>query len=177
MKQIYALFSLQMQTLVMFAMFLAFIYFPNQNTEINFLPFQISSISWRVAWYYIVLFGLLWIFVFLRVSLLKSLETKVSFRNLVISNVLVASFSLFFLFVPMFSPLSLLMLLLGLLLILIDGAYYYWMKKMPFITLVFVLFVFVNVILVFVCWQEDYKRWTYSSNLVEYCRTDRKSVV
>lgn len=171
MKQICALFSLQMQTLVMFAMFLAFIYFPNQNTEINFLPFQISSISWRVAWYYIVLFGLLWIFVFLRVSLLKSLETKVSFRNLVIANVLVASFSLFFLFVPMFSPLSLLMLLLGLLLILIDGAYYYWMKKMPFLSLVFVLFVFVNVILVFVCWQEDYKRWTYSSNLVEYCRT------
>ena len=42
MKQIYALFSLQMQTLVMFAMFLAFIYFPNQNTEINFLPFQIK---------------------------------------------------------------------------------------------------------------------------------------
>lgn len=171
MKQIYALFSLQMQTLVMFAMFLAFIYFPNQNTEINFLPFQINSISWRVAWYYIVIFGLLWIFVSLRVSLLKSLEASVSFSNLVISNVLVASLGLFFVFVPAFRVLSLLMLLLGVLLLLIDGAHYYWIKKMPFLSLVFVLFVFVNVILLFVCWQEDYKRLAYSSELVEYCRT------
>ena len=57
MKQIYALFSLQMQTLMMFAIFIAFIYFPNLNSEINLLPFQINTISWRAAWYYIVIFG------------------------------------------------------------------------------------------------------------------------
>lgn len=171
MKQIYALFALQMRTLMMFAIFIAFIYFPNLNSEINLLPFQINTISWRATWYYIVIFGLLWIFVSLRVSLLKSLEASVSFSNLVISNVLVASLGLFFVFVPAFRVLSLLMLLLGVLLLLIDGAHYYWIKKMPFLSLVFVLFVFVNVILLFVCWQEDYKRLAYSSELVEYCRT------
>ena len=120
MKQIYALFSLQLQTLVLFVTFLAFIYFPNQDLEINLLPFEINVISWRSAWYYFVVFGLLWIFVFLRISLLKSLDASIAFRKLLVSNVIVALLGLFVVFVPALRVLALLMLLLGVLLSLID---------------------------------------------------------
>ena len=124
MKQIYALFSLQLQTLVLFVTFLAFIYFPNQDLEINLLPFEINVISWRSAWYYFVVFGLLWIFVFLRISLLKSLDASIAFRKLLVSNVIVALLGLFVVFVPALRVLALLMLLLGVLLSLIDVSYY-----------------------------------------------------
>ncbi len=171
MKQIYALFSLQLQTLVLFVTFLAFIYFPNQNLEINLLPFEINVISWRSAWYYFVVFGLLWIFVFLRISLLKSSDASIAFRKLLVSNVIVALLGLFVVFVPALRVLALLMLLLGVLLSLIDVSYYYRANKMPFMSLVFTLFVFVVIILTVVNWQNDCKRLNYSAEFVEYCRT------
>jgi nitrogen fixation/metabolism regulation signal transduction histidine kinase len=171
MKQIYALFSLQMQTLVMFAMFLAFIYFPNQHPEINLLPFEINVISWRAAWYYFVIFGLLWIFVFLRTSLLKSLDKGIPFRKLLVANALVAGVGLFVVLIPAIRVWALLMMLLSVLLVLIDGSYYFRANKMPFMSLVFTLFVFVVIILTVVNWQNDCKRLNYSAEFVEYCRT------
>ena len=56
----------QVQTLFLFVLFIAFIYFPNLNDEINLLPFQLDNISWREAWYYIIIFVLVWFFIYFR---------------------------------------------------------------------------------------------------------------
>ena len=77
MTKIFLMFFKQVRTLFAFVLFIMFIYFPNLNEEINLLPFQIDYILWRDAWYYLVIFILVWFFIFFRISLCKGLRDRV----------------------------------------------------------------------------------------------------
>ena len=170
MKKFLLLFSAQLQTLFVFVMFILFIYFPNLNDEINLLPFQIDAISWRDAWYYIVIFVLVWIFIYLRVEISERLLKVVLLKDLIISDFVIAFFGVFFFFFPKFWLFGLLVLFFALLLVSIDVAVERFKYRANFMYVVLVLFFFVNNILLFVSWQNDYSRLEYSAMVVEECR-------
>ncbi len=163
----------QVQTLFVFVMFIAFIYFPNLNDEINLLPFQIDHISWREAWYYIIIFVFVWIFVYFRVTICKRLHNRVSLKELVVWDLLMMSLGIPFFFVPFFDEFGLLMVFFAILLVTIDVlAFRQKRRYIHFIYVVAVLFIFSNNILLFVCWQNDYKMLGYSQMLVDDYRAD-----
>ena len=171
MRRFFVLFYSQMQTLGMFVLFLAFIYFPNLNIEINLLPFQINNISWRAAWYYIVIFILVWLFIYLRVSIVSRLFEKFCIQEVLLSNLAVVLLGIPFLFVPHFRLFSILMLFFAFLLISID--FFVYKSKytvINFMYIVVILFFAVNNILLFVSWQNDYNQFEYSSYLVNNYR-------
>ena len=100
----------QVQTLFVFVLFIAFIYFPNLNDEINLLPFQIDHISWREAWYYIIIFVLVWFFIYFRVSVSKKLYDRISLKELVVWDLLIMTLGIPFFFIPFFDEFGLLMI-------------------------------------------------------------------
>ena len=173
MKKILALFYWQIQTLLVFVLFIVFIYFPNLNSEINLLPFQINNISWRAAWYYIVIFILVWLFIYFRIHVVNKLFEKFSLKDIILSNFLISILGIPFFFLPHFRLLGGLMIFFALLLNSIDFFIYRLKKsRINFMYIVLILFVAVNNILLFVSWQDDYNRLKYSSDLVDNCRVN-----
>lgn len=170
MKKFLLLFTTQVQTLFMFVLFILFIYFPNLNDEINLLPFEINAISWRAAWYYIVIFFLVWLFIYLRISIVHQIFKGLSFRDLVVWDLAMSLLGVPFFFIPNFRLFGILMLFFSLLLISIDLFSCKVKKKHNFMYIVVILFLFVNNILLFVSWQNDYSRLEYSAKLVDDCR-------
>lgn len=163
----------QVQTLFVFVLFIAFIYFPNLNDEINLLPFQIDHISWREAWYYIIIFVLVWFFIYFRVSVSKKLYDRISLKELVVWDLLIMTLGIPFFFIPFFDEFGLLMISFSLLLVAIDIlAFKLRSGYVYFIYVVAVLFLFSNNILLFVYWQNDYKMVGYSHTLVNDYRVD-----
>ena len=157
----------------MFVLFIMFIYFPNLNDEINLLPFQIDHISWREAWYYIVIFILIWLFISFRISLCKKLYDKLSLKDVIVCDLCVALLGIPFFFIPFFDELGLLMIFFSLLLVSIDLLTFRLNRNyVHFIHIVFILFLFSNCILLFVCWQNDYKMLGFSRTLVNDYRID-----
>ena len=120
MKKILALFYWQIQTLLVFVLFIVFIYFPNLNSEINLLPFQINNISWRAAWYYIVIFILVWLFIYFRVYVVNKLFEKFSLKDIILANSLISILGIPFFFLPHFRLLGGLLIFFALLLNSID---------------------------------------------------------
>lgn len=171
MRKIFTLIALQMQTLVMFALFLLLIYMPYQHTDVNLFPFEINVIFWRSAWYYIVLFFLIYIFVCVRLSLLSSIRNKIPLRTLLYSDSILGLLFLPCFFFSNIRFLTPLMLFFALLLIAIDYYKYQCGVKIRFLYIFVILFFFTNIILVFVNWQNNQNRLLKATELVEYCRT------
>ena len=163
----------QVRTLFWFVVFLALIYFPNLNDEINLLPFQIDYIFWRDAWYYFVIFIFVWLFIFSRVYLCKKSFDSVSLKEFVISDLYVALLGIPFFFIPFYGKIGLLMIFLSLLLVSIDMLTFKLKQNyVHFIYVVLVLFLSSNIILLLVCWQNDHKMLDLSHTLVDSYRID-----
>lgn len=163
----------QVQTLFLFVLFIAFIYFPNLNDEINLLPFQLDNISWREAWYYIIIFVLVWFFIYFRVSVSKKMYDRITLKELMVCDLGFIALGIPFFFVPFFDEFGLLMIFFSLLLVSIDIlAFKLRSGYIHFIYIVFILFLFSNNILLFVYWQNDYKMVGYSNTLVNDYRVD-----
>lgn len=177
MRRYFLLILSQMQILLLFAFFLAFVYFPNLNTEINLLPFSINKISWHAAWYYFIVYILVWVFVYLRIAIVKWIYSFYSFKEVVISNLMIALFGTLFFFVPNFQLYGILMLFFSLLLISIDLFVTKLKRTINFMYIVFILFMFANNILLFVSWQNDYSRLKCSTQLVNDCRLNENWIL
>ena len=173
MTKIFLMFFKQVRTLFAFVLFIMFIYFPNLNEEINLLPFQIDYIFWRDAWYYLVIFILVWFFIFFRISLCKGLRDRVSLKEIIIWDLSVSILGIPFFFIPFFHEIGLLMIFLSLLLVSIDFLVFKLKQNyVHFIHSVLVLFLSSNIILLFVCWQNDYRMLGLSHALVNDYRID-----
>ena len=173
MKRFWVLFTLQIRTLFLFVVLLVFLYLPGQNIEVNLLPFQINVISWFVAWYYVVIFLLGSLFAYLRFGSIRSLRLKfrgVSLRDIIVSDVIVALFCVPFCFFDGYELLTVVFLLYSLFLGLIDWCCYNVKGQLRFMYIVLMLFLFVNVSITFVSWQNNHNKLEKTSILIDNCR-------
>ena len=173
MKQFWDLFKLQIVALFLFAVLLIFLYLPGQNIEINLLPFRINAISWVIAWYYVVVFMLGCLFAYLRFANISSLRLKfkgILLKDIIVSDMMVALLGMPFLLFRGYRLLCLVFLLYSLLLSLIDWCCYHVKGQIRFMYVVLMLFLFVNVSLTFVCWQNNHNRMEMSAVLIDNCR-------
>ena len=173
MKRFLVLFTLQIRTLFLFVVLLAFLYLPGQNIEINLLPFRINAISWVIAWYYVIIFLLGSLFAYLRFSSVRSLLLNfrdLSLLSLLASDGLIALCGMLFLFVNGYGLLSVVFFLYSLFLGLMDWCCYDVKVHFRFMYIALMLFLFVNISLTFVSWQNNHNKLEMTSVLIDNCR-------
>ena len=173
MKRFWVLFKLQMRTLFLFLVLLAFLYLPGQNIEVNLLPFQINAISWVIAWYYVVIFLLGSLFAYLRFSGVRSLLLNfrdLSLRSILASDGVILLLGILFLFVNDYELLTIVFFLYSLFLGLIDWCCFSVKKQFRFMYVALMLFLFVNISLTFVSWQNNHNKLKMTSVLMDNCR-------
>ena len=173
MKRFWVLFKLQMRTLFLFLVLLAFLYLPGQNIEVNLLPFQINAISWVIAWYYVVIFLLGSLFAYLRFSGVRSLLLNfrdLSLRSILASDGVILLLGILFLFVNDYELLTIVFFLYSLFLGLIDWCCFSVKKQFRFMYVALMLFLFVNISLTFVSWQNNHNKLKMTSVLIDNCR-------
>ena len=127
MKRFWVLFTLQMRTLFLFVILLAFLYLPGQNIEINLLPFRINTVSLVIAWYYAIIFLLGSLYVYLRFVWVRSLflnYRKLSLINVLVSDGIIALCGMLFLFMSGYELLTVVFLLYSFVLGVIDWCCY-----------------------------------------------------